>query len=392
MQRIKYKHARTKTLARLIPLLCGLVFVVFSVCYLHLLQPGLIAWEQHVISGGRTAYNPLVGTVLITLALTVLGILLNMLLNLPIRVRALAWMPPCYLLGLLTCMHFPDLSSDPGQVRIGLLFILPLLFAIALWISYGYPDLRDEYASPSDYIAPNMALMAFFFLTTGLIGNTTPILHYELKAHNLVRQHRYEEALRVGNAHASTSHDLSMLRTFALGQTGQLPERLFAYPMSGSQDLLPQLSDTLDTYDGRLAFKALGYLPNTDGPYPVARFLSMAQARDTLGSPLIGQYLLSAHLLDRNLDAFARDLSRNFVPSDSLAPMPRLYEEALLLHAYEKKDTLLASQTTSETIRARFDDFLSRMNHTSDGRSPLELCRSLFPDSYWTYYFFPQGE
>ncbi len=386
MQRTEYTHSRTRRIAQTIPVLCGLLFVLFAVCYLHLLQPDFLAWEQHFLSDGQTTYEPLLGTIIITAVLLVPGILLHTLLRLPIRMMALSWAPSCYGLALLTCMHFSRLESDPGHVRFGLLIIMPLLFALSIWVCRAYPDLRDEYSPLSEYLSTNMGLMALLFLLTGIIGNTSPLLHYELKAHRLVREKRYEEALGVGIRHPRSSHDLAMLRTFALSQTKQLPERLFAYPLAGSQDLLPQLDDTLDAYNGRLAFRAMGYVPNTDGPYPVARFLGMAQARDTLHRTIIGDYLLSAYLLDRNLEAFAREMHKS--GADTLPSLPRHYEEALLLHAYEQNDSVMASQCASETCRARFEDFLRHKDDTAGGRSPQELCRGLFPDSYWSYYFF----
>ena len=43
---------------------CAILFFVFSLLYLYHYQAGLIAYTQHVCSGGQTQYNRVIGTVL----------------------------------------------------------------------------------------------------------------------------------------------------------------------------------------------------------------------------------------------------------------------------------------------------------------------------------------
>ena len=48
---------------------CAVLFVLFTFCYLYFYQADVIAAAQHVFSGGQTRYDRLIGAVLITVGL-----------------------------------------------------------------------------------------------------------------------------------------------------------------------------------------------------------------------------------------------------------------------------------------------------------------------------------
>ena len=75
----KPKHTRPENNrdSQVISIICGVIFAVFCVLYLHLLQPDLIGLEQHRASSGQTVYNPLVGTIILSTLLTLTGFLLH---------------------------------------------------------------------------------------------------------------------------------------------------------------------------------------------------------------------------------------------------------------------------------------------------------------------------
>ena len=52
----------------------AVLFLVFVFCYLYFYQADILAVSQHVLSGGKTSYEPTIGAALITLVLYLLQI------------------------------------------------------------------------------------------------------------------------------------------------------------------------------------------------------------------------------------------------------------------------------------------------------------------------------
>ena len=73
--------------------MCAVVFFVFTFCYLYFYQADVLAMAQHVLSGGKTRYNSLIGAVLITLVLYLLQLLVFAVTRLYKRAHALTYFP-----------------------------------------------------------------------------------------------------------------------------------------------------------------------------------------------------------------------------------------------------------------------------------------------------------
>jgi hypothetical protein len=223
------------------------------------------------------------------------------------------------------------------------------------------------------------------FFLTGLFGNSSTVPHYELKVSKLVRTGRYAESLRVGALSPQTSKTLSSLRSYALCQMDSLGDALFSYPIdSGSQSLLPVLADSFRVNNSRRIYRSLGYVPNTERSFPVKKFLSIAHSRDTLSRANLSDYLLSAYLMDRDIEGFLNSLRTSYPDPDM--SLPRHYQEALVLYANQCGDTLCPSVSTS--IADDYQAFIRQKNDVSDGRSAAERCMASYAHTYWYYYFF----
>ena len=90
---MNYNHPERNGSTINIRLMCAIVFLVFSFCYLYFFQADILAVAQHVYSGGQTHYNRLVGAVLITLLLQLLQLLVYAFLRLRKRSHALTYLP-----------------------------------------------------------------------------------------------------------------------------------------------------------------------------------------------------------------------------------------------------------------------------------------------------------
>ncbi|MBQ7182144.1 MAG: hypothetical protein IJR87_12760 [Bacteroidaceae bacterium] len=232
----------------------------------------------------------------------------------------------------------------------------------------------------------NLLILAFMFFVTGRLANTNHLFHYEMKVARLADSGLYDEALQVGSHYTKTSRNLTAQRAYALSQKDKLGEDLFSYPMLGSQYLLPIMRDRVFSRNNRHVFLSLGYIPNTDGDFPVTHFLEMANRRDTLSSSTLHDYLLCAYLLDRNLPAFTSLLQQTYMQSEEL--LPRYYREALLLSAQAHEDLREDSTIWTTQDAELFDAFLGILKEVGEDSLDAAPCSCLFGDTYWHYYFF----
>ena len=110
--------------------MCAVVFVVFTFLWLYFFQADLLSVAQHVFSGGRTSYNRLTGTLLITLVLMLLQLGVFWLVPLRKFFHALTYFPSFLCLAMLTSAgERADCHFSLGRW----LWLAPLL--LVLWAS-----------------------------------------------------------------------------------------------------------------------------------------------------------------------------------------------------------------------------------------------------------------
>lgn len=386
---MRYANPLTRTAAQAITFVCAVVFVVFSIIYLHFFQPEFLGLEQDVLSQGQTTYYPAWGTPLITLLLLGLGLLFRAFFPFPIRVQALAWFPSAFLLGVLTCMRFQEGTNEVSHIPWAWIIVLAGLYVLSLIISRMFPDTRSEKETLSTYMFPNMLILAFSFLCTCMIGNTSTSLHFELKAQQMIAEKNYDGALRVGERNQSFTPRLTALRAYALSRRNILGDSLFCYPLhAGSQDLLPVCPDTLTR--GNVPseiYEYLGARPGSKFREPhVTHFLELVYEHDTIPRPQVAQYLLCSYLLDKSLDKFSDFIVQIY---DSLtASVPRHYQEAIVLDTY-----LRNPQDSTFYGQDIYDEFVhfyhQKSKYISRGATiARNSCTEDFSHTYWFYYYF----
>lgn len=104
---LSYKRA-----ARILTVACGLLFSIFSIVYLFVLQKDVVGALHYSLSQGKTHYSPLVGAIIITVVLLVFRWGINGLMGLKGPVRTLSYFPSCLLLGVLTRMWTGLFSTE----------------------------------------------------------------------------------------------------------------------------------------------------------------------------------------------------------------------------------------------------------------------------------------
>ncbi len=390
-----YSNPQIRLIARRIPILCALYFVVFCFLYLILFQRDVLAQVQFEFSHGANAYHPLLSAVLCTILLSLVGFAASGLLSwLPLRMKALPWFVPFLLLGALTHWHFPyigDIQQAPGW---GAYLVLLFAYGCLLMLGFIMQDSFKERQTFFAYAWPNALILILFTTICVWLSNTNDLSHQTLTAARYIGNGDDGKAIEVVKWQRHPSHQISAMTALALSRSGQLGEQLFAFPQPhGSEGLLPIEGDTLLFVNvRRIIGEHLGY--KRGKKISATRFLEVT---DTMPKSHVAlrDYLLSAYLLDRNLTAFRARLlkpdafSKPYTgeQADSLfATLPKHYREALLLqqHLHPQATDTLCDSHNQERLR----EFIQLMESTSKADEREFACRNLFPDTYWCYYYF----
>ncbi|MBQ9559002.1 MAG: hypothetical protein IJV08_03355 [Bacteroidaceae bacterium] len=390
---MNYSHPQIRRIARRIPVLCALYFILFAFCYLRFVQSELMAQTQFLLSGGTTVYHPLFSALLCTFLLTLLGLFLGSLLRwLPLRMKASVWWPSFLLLGLLTHWRFPQFGDQGSALRGWTVALLVLLGLLWFFVARLFTDSSKERETFSTYAWPNALQLVLFTCACLSLGNTDVVLHRTLRSARLLHDGDCPCALDNARWERHPSRQLSALTALALSRTGQLGEQLFAYAQPhGSDGLLPALSDTLLFYNlPRAVGEHLGY--KKGDKTRATRFLEVISAMPET-HPEARDYQLCAYLLDRRLDDFAALL----LASDTLSPtLPRHYREAMLLYRHFYPSVADAPDAPSpslghplgDELTTQFEQFLAVLGGRGTHDEREFRCRKQFPATYWTYYFF----
>ena len=381
---MKYSNPQVQRTARRIPILCAVYFVVFVFCFLYFLQCDVLAQIQYQLSEGTSHYHPFWGALLCTLLTSILGLFLNALLYwLPLRAKASVWFLPFMLIGLLTHWRFPALGDNGSASPWWIYVILIIVYIFWLVLCRMLIDSKKERETFSTYAWPNALQLLLMTVMTVCLSNTDIVLHRTLRAASLVKQKDYNEVLQCAHWERHPSRQLSVATALALSETGQMGERLFAYPQPhGVAGMLPEMGDTM--LYSRLHVAVGNHLGYKRGEHtqPVL-FLRVIDEKPN-ARPAVHDYLLCTYLMERRLDDFANRL----LLDDSLTlALPLHYREALILRQHlSRVDTLTALH--DDSLDAQYLSFDSLRNAAGTKEEREFRCRRRFGATYWCYYFF----
>lgn len=367
--------------ARIQTVVCGLLFSIFSFTYLYIFQRDILEAIHFSLAHGKTHFAPLASAVVITVVLILLRWGVNSLLGLKGVVRAISYFPSFLILGALTDIgRNIYLNSYHGYW----LWLLPLVLFIFIVVSYFLRRVfrvqLNKENTLSDLIVSNLLILLILcFMTVG-IGNSNRSFHHELAVERYLREKQYDKALQVGERSLDVTRTLTALRAYALAHTGQMGDRLFAYPQYYKSEGLffagDSLADLRYTNDSIYAF--LGARPY-EGESKLL-FLRHICYRET-GKYTALDYYLSALLLDKRLEEFA--VAMCDFNADSIR-MPRYYREALVMY-----QDIHPGYTCLRTDSVTVGQYAAYKLRKKEFVSPIEeknRMRREFGDTYWWYY------
>lgn len=366
----------------------AIVFLAFTFLWLYFFQADVLAYAQHVFSGGQTHYNRLVGTVLITVILWLLFFGVYMLVRLSNRFHALSYFPSLAVLALLGAIC-PSADTGPS-LSLWWLLLLPLLvvWTFTVWAARQISrfDNPKHQSFFSRTMWSNMLIMVVMIVGVVAVSDTNAVFHHRARVETCLMENRFDDALLVGQRSLESDPSLMMLRAYALSRCGQLGERLFEYPVAGTgADLVPAVGGTSEgtcflRYPSDSLYRHLGAIPRPG--MDTSTYLSRME-RYGQATPAVADYVLCGLLIDRDLDAFAKALPRYYEVADSM-PLPRHYREALTLYTHLRSRPVLVyhDAVTDED----YDNLQELEAQYSDFRERHIRVKEKYQGSYWYYY------
>ena len=365
-------------------MVCAILFCGFTFVYLYFYQADMLAVAQHILSGGATTYDGLIGAVIITAVLQLVQVGIFSVMPLSGNFHALTYFPSALLLALLASME----PAEGGIVGLGfawwLAILLLLLWGGACIMLLRLPEASAWSGSPTFLLSAsawrNLLCMALLFLFIGLAGNNDAVMHYRMKAEVCLTEDDPKGATAVGRRSHEADAGLTMLRFFALAREGRLADELFKYPVCGtSGDMipLPGGAECL-LYPADSIYKFLGAKPARP---MAARLYLHALLRTGLASDAVKDYLLCGYLVDRDIDAFAKALPSFYEISDKL---PLHYREALTLYTHLRANPVVVYH--NDVMDTDYEDLqrLERMHNQREARK--NALHSQYAGTYWWYY------
>ena len=393
---MNYNHPLINGSTVTIRVMCAIVFLLFSFCWLFF-QADQLAMTQHVLSGGLTQYDPVMGTLIITGLLMVLQLCINHFLRLKKRSHALTYVPSMMLLALVSEVSQQIESGDGVSPWT---WVLPLLVLLVLGAVVWVARLAQEVESDRNFTLfsrpmwINALMMAVQIICVAWIGNTNAVYHYRMQTETLLADGKYQKALEVGKESLESDANLLMLRMYALARENALGEKLFEYPITANvEQMLPTSGRTRMYYCPEDSlYKFLGGRP-AEAMTPM-HFLDLLERRDTTlntrtpapprprtsVSPLI-DYKLCGLLIDRQIDRFAREIGKYYPLDDHL---PKHYREALVLYTHSRSNPVVVYHhaVTDEDWR-NLQELESRFPNATERQGRVE---DQYHGTYWYYY------
>ncbi len=372
----------------LVTSLCAIVFIAYTFLYIFFTQSDVLAMMQHVLSGGLTHYDRLVGAIIITIVLYAFQLVVSKLTRFCGKFYALTFFPSLLVLSVLTTVN-PDFERVPfSPVWIWLAPLLLIIYIIII-VVFRKNKISSSASLTRGTIAGemwiNLLVLSVMFILVSAFGTTGKIFRYRMQMEVLLKKNQYANALDVAETYPHTDESLTMLRAYALSRTGQMGERLFEYPVAGgSNSLLPngttvrsymvadyEITKPLSIRKKGKEVSAMDYLT-----YIYDNGIAMKPVTD---------YLLCGYLMDRNLDAFVKLLKKKY---DTTSPtLPKHYKEALTLYNHLRSHPLIVYR--DEVMETDYSDF-QKIEHQFDNQTErMSYLKDFYGHTYWFYYRYP---
>lgn len=379
---IKVNNNNIKNAAGVIKYSCGVMFALFCFCFIYFIQGEILAEAQFVYSGGVTKYHSIMSPLIISGVLLIIQWLFYNILRLPQRFYAVSFFPSAMILAMLTSIDKECIEHFSfGAWAWAFPFAIILYFVVVVLLRKFFQDKYQDKQTYDIIITPNCIVLLVLFIWIGSVANNNDLYLYELKTERLVAEGDYEGAVDVGERSLVSSPELTQLRMYSLAKQGQLAERIFDFPQYyGAQGLLAPYDTLQSRFKKSRIYRDLGAIPHHTVK-TTKRYLQLVVNDDSLRTQMSVDYYLCYHLLNKDLKSFVNLLYKNYNPEKE--HLPRAYQEALVLVADQKGDSLTC---ISPEIMEMYNGYKSAKVQFLTENSRKNRTRQWYGNSYWWYY------
>lgn len=362
-------------------ILCAIVFVVFSMLWLWKFQEDLMYLKVEVLFKGKYVYDIFWGAAAITAILLALALFISGLTRVKGCAYALNYMPSMMGLAALT-----DVGADGnlGALPTYWWWLLPVLFVLwlVLIVFAGRVNIPYSLSIGTRRLWVNLMLMVLMSLGVACLSNTNASLHYRAQIEHALLEQQDKGVLEAGEESLEADASLTMLRIHVLSRQGELGNQLFRFPVVGtSEDMLPLggNSNTL-AYSIDSIYRHLGPIPK--GIATTHDYLDQLEKQHR-GTKAVADYKLCGWLIDRDIDTFAKNISKYYTVNDSL---PRYYREALVLYTHMRSMPVLVYHNT--VMDVDFEDLRKLEQQYTDFTERKVRVEEKYANSYWFYFYY----
>lgn len=371
---------------------CAVVFIIFSFVYLFYYQTDILAAAQHIASGGRTHYEPVLGSILIVIALKLLQNGIQAIAKLKRIFFALTYFPSFLILTFITDIP----SGNDQQINFGAwAWALPLtliVWAFLVFLARQYQPIEVEARSGgvlSQVVGVNITLILAMMLMTCLIGNHNRLFHQRMHVEFLVSRKDFKEAQNcVENYHANDACQ-DILRAYSLAKQHLIGEELFKSSLSGAKSIIPS---SYGTYTVIVPMDNLLQYYKRDADWQLCEMLvkkNLSEFYDNLmffynlGTVTVSSDSTGAKTIQ------TKEIKKQNAYKDSLLAvrfqkLPLHYQEALVLYndiclKHGHKRPPVNPNYLDKELVSQYKEFLI---------TPLNEREKKFKGTYWIYFTF----
>ena len=364
---------------------CAVIFLVFTFIYLFYYQTDILAAGQHIASGGKTQYEPVVETALILVALKLLQNGIQAVVKLKGKFFALTYFPSFLILAMIT-----DLPSGISKeiTLSAWIWGMPLLiiWGVLVYFARQYQSIESNTrgdALLSQDTGINLTLLLAMMGMVCLIGNADRLFHQRMHIENLISRREYKEAVEAEESYNSDDKALTMLRVYALAHQKTIGSELFTASLRGTKTIIPSYSDT---YPVILPFETLIGLYKRNADWQLCEML-VRKDLDGFYGHLLAYYGLGASQSDSttiksaNVKAQAKQNAyKDSILSLRYKALPKHYQEALVLYNALKsspKHGIIKQNYLNEDLVREFNVFREASTQEKEKR---------FKKTFWWFF------
>lgn len=365
-----------------------LIFSVYLLLFFRFAQGDVLVYFQQIVLGNNVAPLPWVSALLLTFLLTIVGRVGEQLLKKYTSHHRLAYVFTGWLATATTSLSF-----------VGIVYqMLLLVFAIVVGVLFVCIEHSNRIAIQKRknrfwyHFYPTAMQMLLLCFYVGAGNGVKDIDHYELQMAQALQSAHPKRGYKVGEKSYATSHRLFAMRCYLLATTHKkgIGDKLFdqMVPTQGNSEtlLLPvdakqQLLFSVENQNRLLGSvrrsneTALQYLRR-------CAWLS-AFSKGNKRTPAI-DYYLSALLLDRKLDDFAREVVRYYPHEVRQGKLPTYFAQAFVL--YQRTRTQPVALYNDSSVEANYQDYSDMGDSIPNRTMRNNMLRYTYGETYWWWY------